>query len=381
MVPKIADFGLSRLVGTQNTVMTLTPLGTLGYIPPEFINKQVISREFDIFSLGVIIKKMMTTVMDDSNIAFAGDQECIANVHNYWRKRLQRIPGHASLEADCKQVRTCIEIAVVCMDADPRRRPTMKYIVRKLNKKEPKENDTFSSIEQFQGGEPIIPESNIPGSSSTEVGLDAKRGKTEESKPGTVSTLPKELPLDFLKAITDDFSDARLLGVGAFGKIYKGILPGGVTIAVRKLGRDLPVLPDKAFDNEVTNIMALQHENIVKLVGYCRVAQETVVEQKGRYVVADTADCLLCYEYLPKGSLLDHMFGSNSMDWDTRFKIIKGICQGLLFLHRIPIVHMDLKPGNILLDDNMVPKISDFFLSRLLGQEQTRLNTQNVVGS
>jgi disease resistance protein RPM1 len=70
-------------------------------------------------------------------------------------------------------------------------------------------------------------------------------------------------------------------------------------------------------------------------------------------------------------------------DWDSCFKIIKGICQGLLFLHKldIPIIHMDLKPENILLGENMVPKIADFALSRLFGQEQTRLCTQTVVGS
>jgi serine/threonine protein kinase len=75
---------------------------------------------------------------------------------------------------------------------------------------------------------------------------------------------------------------------------------------------------------------------------------------------------------------------SNRIDWDTRFKIVKGICKGLHFLHKEmdgPVVHMDLKPENILLDDNMVPKIADFGLSRLFGQEQTRMHTQNVVGS
>ena len=69
------------------------------------------------------------------------------------------------------------------------------------------------------------------------------------------------------------------------------------------------------------------------------------------------------------------------IDWETRFKIIKGICKGLLFLHSIPIVHMDLKPENIWLDNYMRPKIADFGLSRLFGQEQTRMNTKNVVGS
>jgi serine/threonine protein kinase len=70
-------------------------------------------------------------------------------------------------------------------------------------------------------------------------------------------------------------------------------------------------------------------------------------------------------------------------DWKTCFEIIKGICQGLRYLHKEmdrPIVHLDLHPTNILLDENMVPKITDFGLSRLFGEEQTRINTINVVG-
>jgi len=94
-------------------------------------------------------------------------------------------------------------------------------------------------------------------------------------------------------------------------------------------------------------------------------------------------ESLLCHEYLERGSLQKNLFGEGSsyLPWETRFKIIKGICHGLRFLHRIPIIHMDLKPENILLDNNMMPKIADFGLSRLFGQEQTRANTQNVVGS
>lgn len=70
---------------------------------------------------------------------------------------------------------------------------------------------------------------------------------------------------------------------------------------------------------------------------------------------------------------------SNGMDWNTRFRIIKGICQGLLFLHKIPIVHMNLKPQNILLGDDMEPKIAEFSTSKLLGQKLIQLNTQDRV--
>ncbi|KQJ88899.1 cysteine-rich receptor-like protein kinase 25 [Brachypodium distachyon] len=214
------------------------------------------------------------------------------------------------------------------------------------------------------------------------MATNASRGKAEENKPSVLSTLPKELPLDFLKTITDQFSEERNLGTGAFGTVYKGIVPDGETIAVKKLAENSPVARDKLFTNEVQNIMALNHENVVRLVGYCHEAQKKVVQNNGRYIVADIVESLLCYEHLPKGSLQKNLFEvPDKMDWDTRFKIIKGICNGLLFVHSIPIVHMDLKPENILLDDNMVPKIADFGLSRLFGQEQTRMNTQNVVGS
>ncbi|KAI4997729.1 hypothetical protein ZWY2020_053071 [Hordeum vulgare] len=205
---------------------------------------------------------------------------------------------------------------------------------------------------------------------------------TEENSHTVLSTLPKELPLDFLRTITDQFADKCILGTGAFGTVYTGVMPDNQRIAVKKLAESAPVARDKAFTNEVQNIMALRHKNVVKLVGYCHEGQKKVVQNNGRYIVADVYESLLCYEYLPVGSLQKNLFDKPiNMAWDTRFKIIKGICDGLLFLQRIPIIHMDLKPQNILLDDNMTPKIADFGLSRLFGQEQTRANTQNVVGS
>jgi len=202
------------------------------------------------------------------------------------------------------------------------------------------------------------------------------------NKPTVLSTLPSELPLDFLKTITNQFAEDRILGVGAFGTVYLGTMPDGQKITVKKLVENSPLGRDKVFSNEVTNIMALHHKNVVKMVGFCHEGQKKVVLNNGRYIVADIVESLLCYEYLSQGSLQKNLFEvSDKMDWDTRFKIIKGICKGLAFVHSINVVHMDLKPESILLDDNMVPKIADFGLSRLFGQEQTRMNTQNVVGS
>lgn len=204
-------------------------------------------------------------------------------------------------------------------------------------------------------------------------------------KPSLLSTLPKQLPAEFLKEITDGFSADRKLGQGAFGTVYKGFLQDGQPIAVKKLADNSLVPPEKQFQNEVVNLMAIQHENIVKLYGFCHETQKKVIEHNGRYMLVDVVESLLCYEYAPNGNLADCIFDKSSRpNWATCFKIIKGICQGLMFLHRgtdRPIVHLDLQPANILLDENMVPKIADFGLSRLFGEEQTRINTINVVGA
>ncbi|XP_066333728.1 cysteine-rich receptor-like protein kinase 44 [Miscanthus floridulus] len=208
---------------------------------------------------------------------------------------------------------------------------------------------------------------------------------TTNTRSSLLSTLPKDIPASFLKQITSDFSPKRELGKGAFGTVYTGIAENGEMIVVKKLGENCPVAHDKTFSNEVCNLMAAQHENIVKLVGYCHESHKKVVQHNGRYIIVDIAEVFLCYEYLPKGSLDKYLFAeSNRIDWDTRFRVVQGICKGLYFLHKEmdqPVVHMDLKPENILLDDNMVPKIANFGLSRLFGQEQTRMNTQNIVGS
>ncbi|EMS58419.1 G-type lectin S-receptor-like serine/threonine-protein kinase SRK [Triticum urartu] len=208
----------------------------------------------------------------------------------------------------------------------------------------------------------------------------------------------------FYSASSDALQSSRSLVAGAGAAAaapYRlalerldGVVPDdGRVIAVKKLQENAPMPPDKTFNNEVQNIMALKHENVVELVGFCWETQKKLVQFDGRYIQADITESVLCYEYLPNGSLQQNLFGTKTVeavssaepviDWATRFKIIKGICQGLLFLHKldIPIIHMDLKPENILLDENMVPKIADFGLSRVFGQEQTRLYTQTVVGS
>jgi len=213
----------------------------------------------------------------------------------------------------------------------------------------------------------------------------AALGKIHESK--SILELPKELPLNFLKDITDNFSCNRIISRNPFGTIYKGIVPeDGRVIAVKKLQENAPIPASKTFNKEVSSVMVMKHENIVEIIGFCSETHKKLVQFDKRYIQADITESFICYEYFPK-TLHDYLFGikptEDITDWDARFKIVKGICQGLRYLHTldIPIIHMDLNLENIWLGENTVPKIGNFALSRIFGQEQTRLCTQTVVGS
>ncbi|KAG7987961.1 hypothetical protein I3843_03G161000 [Carya illinoinensis] len=176
--------------------------------------------------------------------------------------------------------------------------------------------------------------------------------------------------LPSILAATDNFSEANKLGQGGFGPVYKGKFSGGQLIAIKRLshgsGQGL-----EEFKNEVVLIAKLQHRNLVRLLGYCIVGDEK----------------MLLYEYMPNKSLDSFLFDRTLcvlLSWEIRFNIILGIARGLLYLHqdsRLRIIHRDLKTSNVLLDEEMNPKISDFGLARIFGGKQTEGSTNRVVGT
>ncbi|KAF7012143.1 hypothetical protein CFC21_026365 [Triticum aestivum] len=194
---------------------------------------------------------------------------------------------------------------------------------------------------------------------------------------------PLVMPLNLLREITDGFSEERKLGSGSYGKVYLGMHPNGENIAVKML-YDMPGLDDEQFQNEFKNLTRLRHQNIVRLVGYCHDIQEVQVQHEGKLVLAEKTHRALCLEYMSNGSLEKYISDEcDRYNWLEGYRMIKGICQGLNYLHNElnpPIYHLDLKPANVLLDKNMVPRIADFGMSRLFGDEQTRA-TQSLLGT
>lgn len=164
-----------------------------------------------------------------------------------------------------------------------------------------------------------------------------------------------------LRRITNNFSER--LGRGSFGSVFKGTLPNSSAIAVKKLERIVEV-GEKQFRNEVRTIGIIQHINLVRLRGFCSKGNKR----------------LLIYEYMPNGSLDKQLFQRNSspLNWNMRYQIALGAARGLAYLHESCvdcIIHCDVKPENILLDEFFIPKIADFGMAKLVGRDFSRVIT------
>lgn len=175
----------------------------------------------------------------------------------------------------------------------------------------------------------------------------------------------RQLSYDTLAKATDNFHHTRKLGEGGFGPVYKGKLDNGKEIAVKKLSRSSRQ-GKREFKNEAKLLARVQHRNVVNLLGYCTHGE----------------DKLLVYEYIPRESLDKFLFKPErrgQLDWKIRFGIIAGVAKGLQYLHEdahCTIIHRDVKPANILLDEKWVPKIADFGMARLFPEDQTHVNTR-----
>ncbi|CAI9096649.1 OLC1v1032844C1 [Oldenlandia corymbosa var. corymbosa] len=185
-----------------------------------------------------------------------------------------------------------------------------------------------------------------------------KETSEEENFLEALSGMPVRFSYNDLQVATKNFSVK--LGQGGFGSVYHGTLPDGTQLAVKKLegiGQG-----KKEFRAEVSIIGSIHHHHLVRLKGFC----------------AEGTHRLLAYEYMANGSLERWLFrkdkGEFMLDWETRYNIALGTAKGLAYLHEdcdVKIVHCDIKPENVLLDDHFLAKVSDFGLAKLMTREQS----------
>ncbi|KAL8053621.1 hypothetical protein ABFX02_05G084200 [Erythranthe guttata] len=170
-----------------------------------------------------------------------------------------------------------------------------------------------------------------------------------------------------MKKITKGFREK--LGQGGYGSVYKGKLRSGPDVAVKVLAK--PSSNGQDFINEVATIGRIHHVNVVKLVGYC----------------AERSKRALVYDFMPNGSLEKYIFNKekgNSLTLKRKYEIGIGVARGIEYLHRgcdIQILHFDIKPHNILLDENFTPKISDFGLAKFYSTDNTTVTLTAVRGT
>ncbi|KAL3499692.1 hypothetical protein ACH5RR_038785 [Cinchona calisaya] len=190
----------------------------------------------------------------------------------------------------------------------------------------------------------------------------------EDFLQGPNNLMPVRYAYSDLKKMTNNFSDK--LGEGGYGTVFKGKLRSGPLVAIKLLGKSKA--NGQEFISEVATIGRIHHANVVKLIGFC----------------FEGSKCALVYEFMPNGSLDKYIFPKEtepiSLSCEELFKIALGVARGIDYLHRgceMQILHFDIKPHNILLDEHFSPKLSDFGLAKLCPTENNTVSMTAARGT
>ncbi|CAN6336386.1 unnamed protein product [Urochloa humidicola] len=181
---------------------------------------------------------------------------------------------------------------------------------------------------------------------------------------GTSGDTSYRIPFVVLQDSTNHFDEQMVIGVGGFGKVYKAVMQDGSKLAVKR-GNQKSHQGLREFRTEIELLSGLRHRHLVSLIGYCDEHNEMI----------------LVYEYMEKGTLKSHLYGSDMppLSWKKRLEICIGAARGLHYLHTgfaKSIIHRDVKSANILLDENLLAKVSDFGLSKVGPEfDQTHVST------
>ncbi|KAG5527687.1 hypothetical protein RHGRI_028578 [Rhododendron griersonianum] len=417
-IAKISDFGLCKPGSTSHSQAHLSTdvKGSFGYFDRQYFLTRRLTKKSDVYAFGVVMLEMLCgrpavdmRVNEEQHSLVLWAKQGIKE-----DKLDQLIDPSLRDQISVHCVKVFAEVANKCLDNLPKGRPTMADVVVRLKNALASEravNEQFGENAQGQNrskgnvskvfqrtiefrplvhikwkkrkvhdsnGEqalsgvsstrPILQwknftrqfrrssvESNIPRNFSSSAASDDKKAYLK----GKILITPDLRIFSFseLKTATKSFSMDRLLGEGAFGKVYKGRLDevngSGLVFAVKKLNPE-GFQGLQEWQSEVNFLGRLSHPNLVKLLGYC----------------SEENELLLVYEFMQKGTLENHLFGRSSavqpLPWGIRLSILIGAARGLQFLHtsEVAVIHRDFKAANILLEECYNARISDFGLAK-----------------
>uniref|UniRef100_A0A0E0FRI6 Protein kinase domain-containing protein n=1 Tax=Oryza nivara TaxID=4536 RepID=A0A0E0FRI6_ORYNI len=408
--PKISDFGMAKLCANKESIISIAGArGTIGYIAPEVYSKQfgTISSKSDVYSYGMMILEM----------AGARERNIDANSESSSHYFPQWIYEHLDEYCICSSeingeitelVRKMIVVGLWCIQVAATNRPTMTRVVEMLEGStsglELPPKVLLSWVLDIEYGKHTISLTDADmqhSDTNKQPGLQKQRcqqlvyikvfklkGENEtflkkyrhrrisKGTPRIESFLqrngtlhPKRYTYTEVKRMTKSF--AEKLGHGGFGAVYRGNLSDGRQVAVKMLKDSKG--DGEEFINEVASISRTSHVNVVTLLGFCLHLSKRA----------------LIYEYMPNGSLERYAFRNNSkgelsLTWEKLFDVAVGIARGLEYLHRgcsTRIVHFDIKPHNILLDQEFCPKISDFGMAKLCANKESIVSIAGARGT
>ncbi|XP_022738736.1 receptor kinase-like protein Xa21 isoform X2 [Durio zibethinus] len=336
MVAHVSDFSIAKILDEQKAVKQTSTMSTVGYMAPEYGSSGIISEKTDVYSFGILLMETFTRKKPTDEM-FDGEMNLRRWVCESLPRAVDRITDATLLEADQEAIaakRKCIlsimKVARFCTAELSIERKTMTEVEEELQR--------------------------------------IKKNYLRDTEWSDQREIYPSISRQELLLATDGFNESKIVQYGEFGVLYKGQLPHyGVDAAIKVFNRKKRGRESFAVESEVLSF--IRHRNVVKILMMCN-----EVDFKA-----------LVLEYIPYGSLekwLHYIDDNSSRNIFTMLNTMIDVASALCYLHSMRVIHCNLKPSNILLDDDMVAHVSDFSIAKRIGERiaATKTATKATAG-